>query len=140
MKGFLKHISPAAASICVWIIKLLNLNLSGKLTRVDILDVLIWALVSLLTSCCWRVCTDDRTLATARPADSGMTRILLYSERFVCVALLGLMLYVSGAGAKVCVNTWLAKAVYFSYGMFPLYLIVGYAIYRQFNNDRQLIL
>jgi hypothetical protein len=120
----------------VWFVKLFKQMLVGKTTRADFLEVTAWALVSLLVSACWRIGTDNRTLATGQVAGTPFTKKLLYLERGLCVLVLACLLVVVGAGEVACAKIWIITGVYAIYLMFPAYMVVGLLIHGHFNDDR----
>src|SRR5437762_1798573 len=89
VSDLLRHLAPPISSILVFALKMLNVWTNNAALPVTLLDITMWALLSFVMSCFWRVWTDKKSLATAHEAEPGSpVELLLYAERGVCFLLL----------------------------------------------------
>jgi hypothetical protein len=133
--SFFRHVAPAATSFVVVIAKFASVGLDGFKPAART-DVILWANVSFLISCAWRVWTDGRTLATARAPTSWFTRLLLVVERAWCTIVFVVALTWAGGGSVRVIQTYAELISYVTYLMALAYFVLGFLIFHQFNLDR----
>jgi len=132
---FLRHVAPAATSFLVVVAKMAGIGITG-FVRSTCTEVILWANVSFLMSCFWRVSTDGKTLATAREPVGWFTRLLLGLERSMCLVFLVVSISWASAGSIRVVRTVSELLAYCLYVAGLSYFVIGYLIFRQFQLRR----
>lgn len=128
------HLSPFLASLTVVAARGYAFQ-SFRLPRSAYVEMMVWALMSLMVSAAWRLCTSHRPLATGEVPRSNFTRRLIWIERVMAVlASFGVFAFAlsplrTGGG-------WLDPAVFVSYLMIGAYMLCGFVIFRVVNQLR----
>jgi hypothetical protein len=134
---FLRHIGPVGGSWLVWLIKAVVLSQDSHFAWGPVLEMTLWAELSLVVSCGWRVFTDDRTLATADVPHTGFTRFLLHVEQVACFLLFVLVLTVAARGTEKCLHHWTGFTLFFVYFVVMAYFLAGYFIHSSYHKDTE---
>jgi hypothetical protein len=135
----LSHLSPPFASYTVAFTRVVNLGLDGKFSWESALEVVTWAVLSFVISCCWRLLTDQKLLATADKPHSAWTKCLYVTEIIGSFLVFVLTIEIAAKGPGLYVGKWPAYIMYGVYIGILGYFLVGYAAKTANRGPRQIV-